>query len=548
MATSAWTPVDETPSAASAWTPVPESKPAAASEKEGFWHSLGAVFGITPEAMEAGRKRYEAAGGDIHAAAKIALQDSLPHPIEMAKSAGSAVANEFSKGSQEGQMAADAMKRGDIKGALAHSVGQAGHAGATLLAPVFGENLSKSGEQIGQGDVAGGLGTATGVLAPVVAGAAIPGKAPAGNVGLAEKMYQSALKPPLRMGPEGVANVVRTGLEQGIPVSEAGAVKLDGLIKDLQGKIKQQIGQGAATGQVVDPEAVASRLDQVASRFANQVTPESDLSAINATKAEFLKRYGAVDDSGQFAYRSRDVGEKGIPSASRSQAGLDPQQIKGYMPSRARVTGNPQELVKVDLTKFNPADYTLMKDPQGGPSWVKFNKDIPESSVQPTKIPVDQAQAMKQGTYQQLKGRAYGELKSATIESQKALARGLKEELEAQFPEIKGLNAQEGQFFNLQGTIEKALARIGNHQLIGIGTPIMAGAGGAVGGAPAAGAAGVLKLVLDNPTVKSRLAIAINKAGRGAIPLTSANARVLAYSNALAQGASAGASGSSPSQ
>jgi hypothetical protein len=438
-----------------------ESKPAAdtapaAPEKEGFWHSLGAVFGITPEAMEAGRKRYEAAGGDIHAAAKIALQDSTPHPVEMVKSAGKAIASEFSKGSQEGQMALDAAKQGDVKGALAHSVGQAGHAGAAVLAPLFGENLSKAGEQLGQGNVAGAAGTTTGLIAPIAAGAMIPGKAPSGNVGLAEKMYQSALKPPLRMGAERVGQVVRTGLESGIPVSESGAAKLSGLISDLQGKIKQQIGDGAAAGATVDPQAVASRLNQVKARFQNQVTPASDISAIDATKQEFL-----------------------------------------------------------------------------------------DSNQKP--IPVDQAQAMKQGTYQQLKGRAYGELKSATIESQKALARGLKEELEAQFPEIKGLNAQEGQFYNLEGTIEKSLARIGNHQLIGIGTPIMTGAGAAVGGAPAAASAGVLKMILDNPSVKSRLAIALNKAGRGAIPIASANAKVTAYANALAQ-SSAGASESSTSQ
>lgn len=442
----------------------PSSSPS--SEKEGFWHSLGSVFGITPEAMEAGRKRYEAAGGDIHAAAKIALQDSLPHPVAMAKSAASAVGSEFSKGSQEGQMAADAAKRGDIMGALAHSVGQGGHAAATVLAPVFGENLSKAGEQLGQGNIAGAAGTTTGLVAPIAAGAVIPSKAPSGNIGLAEKMYQSALKPPLRMGAERVGQVVRTGLEQGIPVSEQGAVKLSGLISDLQGKIKQQIANGAAAGATIDPQAVASRLNQVRARFANQVTPGSDLAAIDATKQEFL----------------------------------DNQHV--------------------------PPSGTA------GPS--------PE-------IPVDQAQAMKQGTYQQLKGKAYGELKSATIESQKALARGLKEELEAQFPEIKGLNAQEGQFYNLEGTIEKALARIGNHQLIGIGTPIMTGAGAAVGGAPAAASAGVLKMILDNPSVKSRLAIALNKAGRGAIPITSANAKVTAYANALAQ-ASAGASESSTSQ
>ena len=39
------------------------------------------------------------------------------------------------------------------------------------------------------------------------------------------------------------------------------------------------------------------------------------------------------------------------------------------------------------------------------------------------------AQAMKQGTYRALGDKAYGELKGASIEAQKAQARGLKEEL-----------------------------------------------------------------------------------------------------------------------
>ena len=160
----------------------------------------------------------------------------------------------------------------------------------------------------------------------------------------------------------------------------------------------------------------------------------------------------------------------------------------------------------------------------------------------PNPIPVDQAQAMKAGTYQQLKGRAYGELKSATVESQKALARGIKEELEQQFPEIKGLNAQQAKFYDLDGVLERALNRIGNHQLIGIGTPLMTTAGGAVGGmlfghGPEAGALGLgvgaMKMVLDNPAVKSRLAIALSQGAK--VPPAIANARVNAFVNALAQ-------------
>jgi F0F1-type ATP synthase membrane subunit c/vacuolar-type H+-ATPase subunit K len=151
----------------------------------------------------------------------------------------------------------------------------------------------------------------------------------------------------------------------------------------------------------------------------------------------------------------------------------------------------------------------------------------------PGPIPAAQAQAMKQGTYQQLSNKAYGELASSTVEAQKALARGIKEELEQQFPEIKALNAEQGKMIGLDSVLQRAVQRINNHQLLGIGTPLAAGAGGVLTGSPAgAAAAGAMKLILDNPEVKSKLAIALSQASKGvSIPL--ANSRIGWYANAL---------------
>lgn len=147
----------------------------------------------------------------------------------------------------------------------------------------------------------------------------------------------------------------------------------------------------------------------------------------------------------------------------------------------------------------------------------------------------EQAQAMKQGTYAQLKGKAYGELKGATIEAQKALARGLKEELAKAFPELSSLNAAESKLFNLQPEIERAIGRQANHQLMGIGTPIAAGAAKAVTGSTGmATATAILKAIVDNPNVKSRLAIALNRRG---VPRAVAASRISAYSAALASAA-----------
>lgn len=155
--------------------------------------------------------------------------------------------------------------------------------------------------------------------------------------------------------------------------------------------------------------------------------------------------------------------------------------------------------------------------------------------TQPGEIPAADAQALKVGTYRQLGSKAYGELKGATIESQKALARGIKEELANQFPELSSLNAAEGSMYDLQPVLEKAIQRQGNHQILGIGTPIAAGATKAVtGSSTMAAVAGAVKAVVDNPIVKSRLAIALSKGGMAP---SVANARIRAYSAALAASA-----------
>jgi hypothetical protein len=154
---------------------------------------------------------------------------------------------------------------------------------------------------------------------------------------------------------------------------------------------------------------------------------------------------------------------------------------------------------------------------------------------QPSKISAAKAQELKSGTYTQLRGKAYGELKSAQIEAQKALARGIKEELEIQFPEIKAINAREGRLLSLQDSLERAVGRIDNQQLMGLGTPAAGiAAGVATGSAPMGVVGMVLKAVLDNPQVKSRLAINIHRGTKRVNPYSASEARVAAYVTALA--------------
>lgn len=83
-----------------------------------------------------------------------------------------------------------------------------------------------------------------------------------------------------------------------------------------------------------------------------------------------------------------------------------------------------------------------------------------------SRLPIEQAQALKTGTYRQLAGK-YGELKSATIEAQKGLARGLKEEIAAEVPEVSALNAQEGKLLQAADVVGRRIALTGNRDPIG---------------------------------------------------------------------------------
>lgn len=317
--------------------------------------------------------------------------------------------------------------------------------------PFFGNAAVAMSKDVRAGDYGGAAATLAGTVGGVAAANQIqPGRQAAANLKnqaagaapgstLSERMYQSSLKPSTKYPMDKVQSMVKTGLEQGIPVSAEGVEKLGGLIDDLNGKIQARIDAGTAAGTTVNRYKVASRLADTYADVSNQANPEKAQTAVGKAGNEFLRN-------------------------------------------------------------------------------------------QPTEIPISKAQEVKIGTYRQI-SKSYGQLSSAAIESQKALARGLKEEIATAFPEIADLNAKESQFIGLDGALQSAVKRITNHQLVGIGTPIAAGAVAGITKSTKLGAiAGVVKAVMDDPVLKSKLAIALNRKG---VPLPGAMARIAAYANAL---------------
>lgn len=84
-----------------------------------------------------------------------------------------------------------------------------------------------------------------------------------------------------------------------------------------------------------------------------------------------------------------------------------------------------------------------------------------------------QAQSLKTGTYAALKSTAYNSgIKGSSIEAQKTLARGLKEELASEAAksgvDLAGMNAREGAAIEARDAVAKRVAQVGNRDPAGL--------------------------------------------------------------------------------
>lgn len=138
-----------------AYDPAPAATTSTQAAPEGFWHSLGAAFGVTPEDAQA------------------RIQNMKDHPVKAALAAAAGPAWELAKGvgsqvkqsAGEVSQAADAINHGSVAGMAQHLI---------QSVPIVGPAISKGADQYASGDYAGEFGTLLGAsaqAAPMVAGA-----------------------------------------------------------------------------------------------------------------------------------------------------------------------------------------------------------------------------------------------------------------------------------------------------------------------------------------------------------------------------------------
>lgn len=144
-------------------------------------------------------------------------------------------------------------------------------------------------------------------------------------------------------------------------------------------------------------------------------------------------------------------------------------------------------------------------------------------------IPIEEAQKLKVNTMRLIRN-SYGELSNVSKETQKQMARFLKEGIVEKAPEVGDVNTRLKNLYALDDALGKASRRIGNLNLLGLGVK----AGAAVGGGKAEVVAGLLADLLDKGAVKSGAAIGLNNfanlAGQG---VTNAKAPVTFLLNKL---------------
>ena len=158
-----------------------------------------------------------------------------------------------------------------------------------------------------------------------------------------------------------------------------------------------------------------------------------------------------------------NVSEAGVNKLATKVAGLNDDIANAIANSTARVdagraAGAAQDVVrKFEGQVDNVADLSMIER--------VINNFL---GTHGKSLSVQDAQRIKQGTYRVLGDKAYGEMGSAAIETQKAIARGLKEEIAAAVPNVGNLNKLESELLNALKLTARRVAVEGNKNPVGL--------------------------------------------------------------------------------
>jgi len=147
--------------------------------------------------------------------------------------------------------------------------------------------------------------------------------------------------------------------------------------------------------------------------------------------------------------------------------------------------------------------------------YIQSMREHPTYNPATDSVPIQTANTIKRKLYKSLsKNSAYdtGQILAGKGTAAKAFAKSIMQSIENAIPEIGPLNKKLGSDLNLQKYLSRAVARIQNTDVLGIRARLAIIAGVA---APKYVAASLVSAIIDNPSFKSRMAIALHRIHKG---------------------------------
>lgn len=232
---------------------------------------------------------------------------------------------------------------------------------------------------------------------------------------------------------------------------------------------------GAATAGLINPEEIetgamiGAALPAIPALGQKLTSKARDLmfSAVKPTTADVesgaaKKAIETMLEEGVNPTMERTMFGRGLDTISQRVSEKNKQiadliKGSGKTISKAEVAAKLDDLRPSLLTQVNPVqDIRALEEARAG--------FATHPLLQADEISVPLAQEMKQGTYRALGDKAWQEVGSASRESQKALARGLKEGIAEAIPEVGKLNAEESKLLNVLDVAEaRAIQELRNN-------------------------------------------------------------------------------------
>lgn len=397
-------------------------------------------------------------------AAVTGAAHAIAHPLSTAAGLLNAQLAQFHKARQDYQQG--------------HYSEMIGHGAAGVL-PLLGPAAAEAGEQIGSGDIAGGLGKATGLVGTALLGAKAPGAAEdavnaveRGASRAAERVITSNVKPPpsLVTRNPGV-NIARVILDEKLKPGFAGAEQGRAVSARLADEVTSRAATKAATGATHDIQPLYDSLVKLRDKYAMSPAGADNVAAIEAQMHDLMNH----------------------PTYSREKF----------------ATVNVPQQVQVPTGAIDAAGQPIFQtQTQMVPQQVSVGRELVPQSA-------DVINQMKRQIYED-NPKSYGERKGATIQGEKSQGRELKGILDQNVPGVQELNEQNAGVITARKALNKMGVREENKYPLGlmdIGAAATAAATHMATGNPLLAAITGVPILLKHPTTAFPIARGLDAVG-----------------------------------